>query len=121
VERAQLVYNVSMSSQDGLLGTFEQLVLLAAIRAGDDAYPPRLIELIGEATGREPSRGAVYVTLDRLEGKGLLSSTAVDPGPDRGGRPRRLVAVTGEGVSAVREARDALGALWSSLDAYEER
>lgn len=104
-----------MSRQDGLLGTFEQLVLLAAMNAGDDAYPPRLIELIGEASGREPSRGAVYVTLDRLEAKGLIASAPVAPGPDRGGRPRRQVAVTVEGEAALREAREALDTLWAGL------
>lgn len=110
-----------MSSQDGLLGTFEQLVLLAALNAGDEAFPPRLIELIEAASGRAPSRGAVYVTLDRLEAKGLIASNAVAPGPDRGGRPRRLVSVTDDGLAALREARDAIGALWSSLGTIEER
>jgi DNA-binding PadR family transcriptional regulator len=109
-----------MSGQDGLLGTFEQLVLLAALNAGDEAFPPQLMGLIETASGRAPSRGAVYVTLDRLEAKGLIASSAVAPGPDRGGRPRRLVAVTDDGIAALQEARDAIGALWSSLETTEE-
>jgi DNA-binding PadR family transcriptional regulator len=109
-----------MSNQDGLLGTFEQLVLLAALNAEEHAFPPRLIELIEAASGRAPSRGAVYVTLDRLEAKGLIASSAVSPGPDRGGRPRRLVTVTNDGIVALRTARDAIGSLWSSLETTGE-
>ena len=81
-----------MPNQEGLLGTFEQLVLLAALKAGGDAYPPRLGELIADASGRTPSRGAIYVTLDRLEAKGLIESSPVNPTAGRGGRPRHSVA-----------------------------
>ena len=103
--------------KDQLLGTFEQMVLLAIIHIGDQAYGPLILEKLTSETGRSVTRGSLYVTLDRLERKEMLRSTAGKPEPDRGGRPKRYVAVTEKGVSALREARDSLNALWAGLDA----
>ena len=103
-------------SRDGLLGTFEQMVLLAILQVGEGAYPPLLLERLEEGTGRSVARGSVYVTLDRLERKGMLRSTAGAPEPDRGGRPKRYVAVTEVGIAALREARASLLTFWDGLD-----
>ena len=99
------------------LGTFEQMVLLAILHAGKDAYGPLILDKIMEGAGRNVSRGSLYVTLDRLERKAMLQSTSGEPEPDRGGRPKRDVTVTDKGVSALREARESLTALWAGLDA----
>lgn len=104
-----------------LLGTLEQLVLLAVLQAGDQAYPPRVIELLRQATGRPPSRGAVYVTLDRLEDKDLLASNRQPPGEGRGGRPRRQLRVTAAGMQALLATRESLATLWVGLDLPEAR
>ena len=97
-----------------LLGTFEQLVLSAILQVGSQAYPPPVLTWIEEATGRTVNRGSLYVTLDRLERKGLLLSR---PDSSRGeGRPRRYLEVTPEGVAALREARDSLLSSWSGIE-----
>jgi len=57
------------------LGDFEQLVMLALVRIGQGAYGMIVRREIEERTGREVSLGAIYATLDRLEGKGLVSSS----------------------------------------------
>ena len=54
------------------LGEFEQLVLLAALRLGHEAYAVSILEEIEGHTGRRPSHGAVFVALRRLERKGLV-------------------------------------------------
>src|SRR5437868_616911 len=54
------------------LGEFEQTVMLAALRQPDGAYAVTIREEIESRTGRNVSRGAIYVTLDRLEKKGYL-------------------------------------------------
>lgn len=113
-----LAYNVGMKPQS-LLGTLEQLVLLAVLQAGDEAYPRRVIELLTRATGRAPSRGAVYVTLDRLEDKRLLASRRQASGDGRGGRPRRQLRVTATGMQALRATRDSLATMWVGLDLPE--
>jgi predicted ArsR family transcriptional regulator len=46
----------------------------------------------------------VYITLDRLEEKGLLQSKLGDASTRRGGRPKRLFKVTAPGVKAVRHS-----------------
>ena len=74
------------------LGEFEQIVLLALLRLGENAYGVPIRQEIEDRTGRPVSVGALYSTLDRLEGKGLVSSFFSDPRPERGGRSRRYLA-----------------------------
>jgi DNA-binding PadR family transcriptional regulator len=66
-------------------------------------------------TKRRVARGAVYMTLDRLEKKGLLSSYLIDPTPERGGRAKRCYRVTKPAMAALRESRRALQRLWEGL------
>ena len=97
------------------LGEFELLVLLAAVRLGDEAHPVSIVEEIRARTGRDVQRAAVYVTAQRLEDKGLVSSWLGHPSPERGGKARRHLRVTREGREAVRDARAALQNMWSGL------
>lgn len=102
--------------KEGYLGEFEQMLLLAALRLDDEAYGVRLMEELEASVGRRVSRGSVYVTLDRLEEKGWIeSSTSASPG-GRGGRPRRVIQVTPDGLDALRKSREALLTLWDGLE-----
>jgi PadR family transcriptional regulator len=86
-----------------MVGEFEYLILSAAAHLGDDAYGAAMREVI-EATGaRTCSLGALYTTLDRLEAKGLVKTWMSAPTQQRGGRAKRMVRLTGEGVRAARE------------------
>jgi PadR family transcriptional regulator len=98
-----------------MLGEFELLVLLAALRLGDEAHPVSIVEEIRIRTERAVQRAAVYVTLQRLEDKGLVTSWMGKPLPERGGKARRHVRLTRGGRDAVREARTALTSMWSGL------
>ncbi len=100
----------------GMLGTFEQMVLLSILQVGDNAYPPLILEQLEVAMKRSVARGSLYVTLDRLEHKGMIKSKAGEHEPDRGGHPKRFVAVTKKGITALRECRESLMTLWSGLD-----
>lgn len=84
------------------LGELEEMVLLAAVRLGEGAYGAAILRELDERAGRDVPRGSVYVTLDRLEAKGLISSRAGEPTPQRGGRAPRLVTVTEPGLEALR-------------------
>jgi DNA-binding PadR family transcriptional regulator len=97
-------------------GDFEQLVLLAVLRLGDDAYAVPVRREIATRTGRAPARGAVYVTLDRLEEKGYLESRLGDPVPERGGRPRRYYRVRPAGVRALEHSWAMLRRMWDGLE-----
>ena len=100
---------------EGYLGEFEQMVLLTILQLGDDAYGVRIMDDLGRRVARTVSRGAMYVTLDRLESKGLLASRTADPTPERGGRGKRYVDVTPAGLHALRKSRRALLELWKGL------
>ena len=98
------------------LGEFEQLVLLAIVQLGEDTYGVPIVEEIERRTGRTASPAAVYVTLRRLEQKGLLASRMGDPTPERGGKARRCVRVTRAGLDTLRETRQAMDQMWKGLD-----
>jgi PadR family transcriptional regulator, regulatory protein PadR len=87
------------------LGEFEQIVLLAILRVGEEAYGVTIGSEIQHQTGRAPAAGALYTTLDRLEDKGLVHSQMGDPIPQRGGRAKRFFKVTSVGVQAVARAQ----------------
>jgi len=98
------------------LGDFEQLVLLAILQLDGEVYGVPVVDEIERRTGRSVSRSAVYVTLRRLEDKGLISSWMSDPVPERGGKPRRCVKVEPEGLRLLRESRRAMEQMWQGLD-----
>ncbi len=102
--------------RDGYLGELEQVLLLAIMRLGADAYGVRIMQELETAIGRSVSRGSVYVTLDRLEEKGWIESESVPSTSGRGGRPRRVVTVTPEGIVELRRSREALLTLWAGLE-----
>ena len=99
------------------LGSFEQLVLLAILRAGPDAYGVSVQEELERATGREVTAGAIYRALDRLEARGLVVSGTGEPTGERGGRRRRTLAVTRDGARELSAALDALREMAKGLDA----
>ena len=103
------------------LGEFEHVVLLAILRLGDEAYAVAIRDEILERTGRDVSRGSIYITLDRLETKGHLRSRLADPTPERGGRAKRYFRVTPAGVRALTMTRTALTNLWSGIPLVEGR
>ena len=91
-----------------MLGEFEYLLLTAARRLGEDAYGAAIRQEIEGATGQRCSIGALYTTLDRLEGKGFVKTWMGDPTPQRGGRAKRMVRVTADGVRAAGDFYDAV-------------
>ncbi len=94
------------------LAEFELLVMVAAVRLGaDEAHAVSIAADISERTGRIVRRANVYMTLQRLEDKGLLTTALGDARPERGGKPRRLVTPTREGVAAVRATMTAIHAM----------
>lgn len=102
-----------------MLGEFEYLLLSAAAKLGEDAYGASIRREIEDATKRRCAVGALYTTLDRLEAKGLVTTWMGDPTPQRGGRPKRMVSVTAEGVQEAKAffravSRASRGASWAT-------
>lgn len=92
------------SPDPAVLGEFEQLVLLALIRLGPDAYGATIRREIEARTGRDLAISAVYITLDRLETKGMVRSKVGEPTPQRGGRRRKHFVLQPAGRRAITHA-----------------
>jgi len=98
------------------LGEFEQLVLLALVRLGTNAYGMTIRREIEERAGRSVSIGAVYTTLERLERKGYVGSREGEATPERGGRAKRYFQIEALGQRALRDARLMMDRMWSGLE-----
>src|ERR1051325_10913704 len=98
------------------LGEFEQLVLLAILRLGDDAYGVTIRAELAERGGRTVAPGALYTALERLESKRAITSRMGDPTPQRGGRAQRYVKVTPLGMEALTRALQAYERLMDGLN-----
>ena len=99
----QYVHNVTKTQSTATLAEFELMVMVAAMRLGsEEAHAVSIAADITERTGRGVRRANVYMTLQRLEEKGLLATALGESRPERGGKPRRLVTPTREGLAAVR-------------------
>ena len=104
-----------MNEKEKYLGEFEQMAMLAILQLADNAYGATIRKLLLESVNREVKVGALYVTLDRLEAKGMLVSTTEVGGEQRGGRPKRFFKVTAAGESALKRARQAFNTLWQPV------
>jgi PadR family transcriptional regulator PadR len=98
------------------LGEFEQRVMLAILRCDASATPIEIRREVLRASGHEPSRGAFYTTLDRLDAKGLVRWTTTQGAEGRDGLPQRTFTVTPDGLAALKASRKALLELWNGLD-----
>jgi len=92
-----------------LLGSFEQAVLLAVLRLRANAYGRAILEDIRQKLGDGVTSGAVYVTLDRLEGKGLLTSRSTPDG-------RRYFAVLASGPRALEKTKETFDRVWDGFE-----
>jgi PadR family transcriptional regulator PadR len=109
-----------------MVGEFEYLVLSAASRLGDKAYGVPIRRAVEDATGSNCSAGSLYTTLDRLQQKDMIETSMGEPTPQRGGRPKRMVRVTGKGVREAEAFYNAVmrasrGAAWGGTPTEESR
>jgi PadR family transcriptional regulator PadR len=101
------------------LGEFEEVVLLLVGILKEDAYAFKLAGEFESQTGRSVSIGAVHSTLDRLEGKGFLTSEMGNATAERGGRRKRIFTITALGKRVLRESMDFKVSLWKQYPAFE--
>lgn len=98
------------------LGEFEQMVLLAVLRLEDRAHVTDIAEELERRARRDVSRGALYTTLDRLEGKGYVRWEIEAHTSEKKGSRKRRFEVTPAGVEALITSREALLDLWDGLE-----
>ena len=99
-----------------VLGEFEQMVMLALLRLGPDAYGAVICSEIESRSGRGVSVSAVHTTLERLEQKGLVRSRVGDPTPQRGGKRKRHYEVAAAGLKALQASYRSLRNMADGLE-----
>jgi PadR family transcriptional regulator len=72
-----------------------------------------------EQSGHEVAVASVYAALQRLEDKGLVSSSLGDSTPERGGRAKKYFRITAKGIREARNTQRALTNLWRRLPGFE--
>ena len=103
------------------LGEFEQMVLLAVLRLEANAYGAAIQREIEARAERRRTISAIYVTLVRLQDKGMVESSLADPTPVRGGKAKRFFTVTPAGASALEDSRQAMARMWEGLESSTRR
>lgn len=104
-----------MAKNDNL-GEFEQMALLAVMRLGEEAYGASIQEELDRTGERSAAISSIYITLTRLESKGLVRSEMGEPTGERGGKPRRYFRLEPAGLEALRTARGRLMSMWEGLE-----
>jgi PadR family transcriptional regulator PadR len=100
-------------ADDGPLGTFEEQVMLAVLREGNEAYAMAVRRELESLTDRSVSIGSVYVTLDRLEAKGLIASSRSQRSDSMS---RRMFEVTADGLTALSRTRAVRERFWKGVE-----
>jgi DNA-binding PadR family transcriptional regulator len=98
------------------LGEFEHQVLLTILRLGKESYSVPIVAELEARTGREVATSAVYISLRRLEKRGVLSSRLESPDENGTPYPRRYFALTEAALEPLKEARRSFLSLWDGLE-----
>ena len=99
-----------------VLGEFEQIVMLALLRLGADAYGAAVCAEIEKRSGRGVSMSAVHTTLERLEQKGLVKSRLGEPTPQRGGKRKRYYEMAPLGLRALQASYRSLKSMADGIE-----
>ena len=97
------------------LGDLQQVIMLAVARLGSEAYGAAIRQELLDVAGRRVSVPTVYVTLVRLEEQGMVTSRHEGPAAGRGGRARRVFALSPAGWAALEEAQTSLTRMWEGV------
>ncbi len=100
------------------LGEFEEVILLLVGILGEQAYAFRIAEEFESQTGRSVSIGAAHSALTRLEDKGFLKSNMGPSTAERGGRRKRIYAITAMGKKVLAASRDFRVSLWKQYPSF---
>ncbi len=98
------------------LGEFEQLILMALLHLGDDAYGVTIRREINGRTGRTVAIGAVYTALARLLNHDYVSYRMGEPTSKRGGRRKKYYKIESPGVDALKRSYGVLFRMASGLE-----
>ena len=98
-----------------LLSRTEEFILLAVLFLKDHAYSVKIRRRLNEITGKTWSYGALFISLEQLVTKGFLTSSLTEPLPERGGRSKRIYALTPAGMKALTEIKEMERKMWEAV------
>jgi DNA-binding PadR family transcriptional regulator len=102
-----------------ILSKTEELILLSVWNLGNEAYGVTIRNYLIKTTGKKFSIGGIYVPLDRLVRKGLLTTYQGEPTPERGGMSKRYYRMTKKGITILNESKKVYETMWSGIDTHE--
>jgi len=108
-----------MANKQTYLGEFEHCVLLSIIQLSENAYGVTIRQYLKKSIERDVTLGALYSTIERLENKGLITSWKGESKPERGGKAKRMVKVTAQGLQSVKEAKQQFELMWNNIQLLE--
>lgn len=97
------------------LGEFEEFTLLAIGALGDHTYAVPIQQYVEKVTRRPISIGSIYAALARLEAKGFVESSMTEAVAQRGGKSKRVYAVTPFGWRTARELHRVRERIWNTI------
>jgi PadR family transcriptional regulator PadR len=98
-----------------LLSRIEEIILLAILRLGDEAYGMAIREEVIKATGKKWLLGAIYGPLGRLQKNGYVTTIKGEPTRERGGRAKVYYRVTKKGKGALVELYRVQKLIWEGI------
>jgi DNA-binding PadR family transcriptional regulator len=98
-----------------LLSRTEEFILLSVLFLKEQAYSVLIRKRLNEVTGKTWSFGALFISLEQLVKKGYLTSSLTAPLPERGGRSKRIYALTPEGLKALEEIKKMERKMWEAV------
>jgi PadR family transcriptional regulator PadR len=98
-----------------LLSRTEEFILLAVLLLIDDAYSVQIRNRLKDVTGKTWSYGALFISLEQLVKKGYMTSSLTAPLPERGGRSKRIYAITPAGSKALEEIKQMERKMWEAV------
>lgn len=106
--------------RSGPLTEFEQMILLAVVRLGDEAYGVSICDEIEGRVDRTISVAAAYTALERMEARGFVRTRIAESTPVRGGRAKKHFALQPDGAAALRESRHSMERMWEGLEGHSD-
>jgi DNA-binding PadR family transcriptional regulator len=98
-----------------LLSSHDEILLLAILSLGENAYGVTIRREVSKAAGKDWSIGAIYDPLYRLEKRGYVESCLSQPTAERGGRSKRIFRITRKGMDALYSHKEVRDRLWQKV------
>lgn len=92
----------------------EELIMLSVLHLQQEAYLVAIVDFLRDITRANVSVTSAYFPLDRLEKLGLISSTFGEATAVRGGRRKKIYAITKLGYGILEEHKRVSDLLWKN-------